>query len=214
MGRSPWHGRFMDRTPGSDSAADHERGSVRRVEYVQPALAAPKPRWRIPAMILVILLIAITWLELRTTPGPLAPPEGISTGTGLPADVGDRLSFGIESGVYQGGGTLVVDSIEPDRVPDGLRILGYGLLPPSHGGVGAVRSFPPGRVDLAPVDGAMVTNGEGIRIVVGVEPLERGIFVIPGFTVHYHSGIHRYAAHYDQAIVVCAPFGGGSSACR
>ena len=41
--------------------------------------------------------------------------------------------------------------------------------------------------------------------VIGVEPIERGGFVIPGFTVRYHIGWHRYAAHYHEAVRVSVP---------
>ena len=48
-------------------------------------------------------------------------------------------------------------------------------------------------------------RGEALAAVIGVEPIERGGFVIPGFTVRYHIGWHRYAAHYREAVRVSVP---------
>ena len=50
-------------------------------------------------------------------------------------------------------------------------------------------------------------------VVVGVEPTQAGVFVIPGFTLHYHAGFHKFAVHYQQAIVVCAPMVPKTQAC-
>jgi hypothetical protein len=181
-----------------------------------PSLAIPKTHRLGPVLLSILLILAaIAWFELRTTGGPLAEGGGSSSGgtrTGAAANVGDRLSFGVFMPIYRGDGTLVIDSLVPDRVPDGLRVLGYGRLTQGPG-VGAVRSFPPVRSHLVPVSGAKITSGEGLVVVVGVEPTRDGVFTIPGFTLHYHAGFHTFAAHYQQAIFVCAPMVPTAQAC-
>jgi len=176
----------------------------------------PKRRGRFLALsVAVALAVAATgWLVfLRTTSGPLAAPRGTSSRIGVPIDVGGRLSVGIESPTYEGNGTLVIDLVVPDLVPDGLAVLGFARIPWGEGGVGSARSYPPDGYTLVPVKGSTVMHGEAVAIVVGVQPTSEGRFTIPGFTIHYHSGFRRYAAHYQQAVVVCVPEAGISGQC-
>lgn len=164
-----------------------------------------RSRALLPFVALVLSLAVAGWLAfVRSTPGPIAAAQGDWSQTSVPVEVGGQVSVGISSPIYQGDGTLVIDSIVPDQVPDGLVVLGYGRVPWEQGGVGSARRFPPAGHTLEPVQGATVTNGQGFSIVVGVQPMREGRFLIPGFTIEYHSGIHRYAAHYQQAVAVCA----------
>jgi len=172
--------------------------------------------WRgLPLLLALLLaLAALGWLEfIRLTPGPLAAGEGDSTRGSLRVEVGDRISVGVFSPTYRGDGTLVLDAVVPDQVPDGLVVLGYRRIPWGEGGVGSADRFPPGGHTLDPVPGATVTNGQAFAIVVGLQPVSEGNFVIPGFTVRYHAGFRNYAAHYQQAVVICASNAGTLGHC-
>ena len=171
--------------------------------------SALQPSRRTAAFVAAIaafaLAVGITVWLVRATPGPLGERTGTASLTGIPADVGGRLSVGVDSPMYSGAGTVIVDSVTPDRVPGGLRVLGYRAITWGEGGVGALRSFPPPGHSLHPVAGWAVRPNEGLSIVVGLEPQQPGVYVIPGFTVRYHIGWHHYAAHYAQAVKVCSP---------
>ncbi len=165
------------------------------------------------ALGLTFVLVA-SWLWFRTTPGPLGDSAGGLSTIGIPVRVSGRLSVGVESPTNVSSSTLVIDSIQPDSVPSGLRVLGYEAIPWGQGGVGSARSFPPsGYHDLSPVNGWLVRPGEALSVVVGLQPLQAGQFVIPGFTVRYHGGGRSYAAHYLQAVVVCASPAGPNGKC-
>jgi hypothetical protein len=167
------------------------------------------PRSKSAALIALATVAAmVVWLWVRTTPGPLGQQAGGSTRIGAPVDIGGRVAVGVFSPTNAGASTLVIDSLIPDVVPAGLSVLGYGTIPWGMGSVGALRSFPPSGFDLQPLKGRLVPPGQGVAIVIGFAANQAGTFTIPGFTLRYHSGRHHYAAHYNQAIVVCAPYNG------
>ena len=169
---------------------------------------------RIALALGLTFVLAASWLWFRTTPGPLGVSAGYRSTTGIPVSVSGRLSVGVESPTNRSSGTLVIDSIQPDSVPSGLRVLGYEVIPLGQFGIGSARSFPPhGHHDLSPVNGWLVRPGEALAAVVGLQPLQAGRFVIPGFTVRYHAGGRSYAAHYLQAVVVCASPAGPNGKC-
>lgn len=162
--------------------------------------------------VLALVVGAGLWLALRTTTGPLVPPEG-SSRESISARIGDRLSMGVDSPTYHGSAVIVIDALVPDSVPVGLRVLGYRAIAWGEGSVGAARGFPPTGLRLQRVDGSRVLPGQGAQITIGLEPLRAGVLVIPGFTLRYHIGWHRYAAHYLQAVQVCVASPGGTPAC-
>ncbi len=165
------------------------------------------------ALGLTFVLVA-SWLWFRTTPGPLGDSAGGLSTIGIPVRVSGRLSVGVESPINRSSDTLVIDSILPDSVPPGLRVLGYEAIPWGQGMVLSARSFPPsGYHGLSPVNGWLVHPGEALAVAVGLQPLQAGQFVIPGFTVRYHAGGRSYAAHYLQAEVVCASPAGPNGKC-
>ncbi len=169
--------------------------------------------WIVVAIGLMLVVVA-SWLWFRTTPGPLGVSAGDRSATSIPVRVSGRLSVGVESPTNRSSNTLVIDSVQPDSVLSGLRVLGYEVIPWGQPGVGSARSFPPsGYHDLAPVKGRLVRPGEALAVVVGLQPVQAGQFVIPGFTVRYHAGGRSYAAHYFQAVVVCASPAGPNGKC-
>ena len=154
--------------------------------------------------LLVVLAIGTWFVSIRTTEGPLGV-SGFSSRVTVPADVGTRLSFGITPPTYRGSDPVVVDSLVPDSVPSGLRVLGYRAIVWGQGCVGGVHSFPPRGYATHPVRGWRVERGQGACLVIGLEPVGPGVFLIRGFTLTYHVGWHNHAAHYQQAVKVCVP---------
>lgn len=147
------------------------------------------------------------------SPGPLAAPAGTSSVITVPANVGDRLSLGVDTPNYLGSDPAVLEALVPDHVPGGLRILGFRAIMWGEGGMGAERAFPPrssplrglAHYRLRPVRGFVVKSGRGAALVVGLEPVRTGVFTVPGFTLVYRIGARWYAARYEQALKVCAP---------
>ena len=169
---------------------------------------------RIALALGLTFVLAASWLWFRTTPGPLGVSAGWRSTTGIPVSVSGRLSVGVQSPTNRSSDTLVIDSIQPDSVPSGLRVLGDEVIPLGQVGIGSARSFPPsGYHGLSPVNGWLVRPGEGFAVVVGLQPVQAGRFVIPGFTVRYHAGGRSYAAHYFQAVLVCASPAGPNGKC-
>ena len=165
----------------------------------------PRPRTALVLTLMLVasLLVAGVWFRLHTTAGPLGPSEyEIGSMVGIPANVGDRVAAGLFAPVNASSGALVIDSIAPDAVPPGLRVLGYRV---TQAGIGSARAFPPAGVPGDAVRGWVVQPGHGVNFVIGLEPLRDGTFTIPGFTVRYHEGWHRYTVHYGQAVRICAP---------
>lgn len=163
--------------------------------------------------VLLVLTATVGWHEFRTTGGPLAEDGDGYTSLTIPADVGQEWTVGVFAPANTGG-DVVLDSIVPDTLPEGLILLGTGRLPWGQGGIGSDRGFPPSGHEVLPVAGTIVPPGEGVAFVIGLEPSVPGRYVIPGFSLYYHAGWHHYVAHYVQRVVVCPPGPDGSPRCH
>jgi len=168
-----------------------------------PSRSERSPRVALAVGLAAMLVVVGVWFRLHASAGPLGPSSYVTGSTvGIPTGIGGRVAAGVFAPVNHTSEALVIDSITPDVVPQGLRVLGYEV---TEGGVGSARSFPPAGFMVHRVAGWVVEPGSGVNFVVGLEPTRDGTFTIPGFTVRYHAGWHRYVVRLGQAVRVCAP---------
>ena len=139
--------------------------------------------------------------------GPLEPPNVTSLET-IPADVGDRVSYGFPLFGNQGPGSVILKEVVLD-VPDGLRLLGVGVQVASENGsfLGSERSYPPDGYRLHPVRGWRVPPSlhSPVGIVVGLVAEREGRFLVPSVELWYEADGEEYLDTYQTGVLICAP---------
>jgi hypothetical protein len=138
--------------------------------------------------------------------GPLAHPRGYRDSVEFTVPLRTPYSWGLVILRNNGDDEATVERVTAVDPKGSMRIVGlYAVSERAPDAVGFAPGFDPelGRG----VEGLVVPpgRGKGYQLVFGVQADRSGISSFRAIRVEYRVGDTRYAATFDQAVVLCAP---------
>ena len=140
----------------------------------------------------------------EVTGGPLALPPGTRSHGTFPVELGRPYSWGEVLLRNEGRLAVTLDDVELIRPSPGLVILDVRVVQPMSRLIGFLAGWE--QSGFEPEEALIGPGRSNEReLVVGLRVDAPGRYRIDGVRVRYHDALERYAATFDQAIVLCAP---------
>jgi hypothetical protein len=163
------------------------------------------------AIVVAAVAGAWVWRSTRASEpqGPLAPPAGSRSIELIPADLGERVSFGVLLPPNAGGDPVTLESVNVD-LPDGMSLIGSSVQVASENGhfVSSARGYPPAGIEVHPVHGFTISgheNQSSTGLLLGVTAERTGVLSLPNVSLMYSVAGHSYVADYEQGATLCVP---------